>query len=159
MQLNWIKIVLIMITINIVIAFSTNIYLSQIDAKDIVGEYNDDGYVEFDENANMGVLTKLLLFNNSVEGDVSDVTEDGSLVYYKTSQSFWNVVDGIVNMALFVGMFFEITLNILFTDLSIQYAQNVMEMYIISFVIFIVSIGNLLVFIKTVQLLFNKDTS
>jgi hypothetical protein len=158
MEMNWIKIALIMITINILMIFSINIYTANIEAEDIVGYYEENEEYTFDENKDMGIIPSVLLFNNSINNKTSDLKGDNPDVYYKTSQNFWNVIDGIINVGLFVGIFFEITLNVLTSNISLDLASNTTELYILAFIVFLVGIGNLVVIIKTVQFWLNKDT-
>jgi hypothetical protein len=158
MQLNWIKITLIMITINIVTLMCINIYSNSITPKDILGYYNENEQYQFDSEKDMGVMPSILLFSKSMGTNVNNLKEDDTEMYYKTSQNFWNIIDGIINIALFVGMFFEITINVLFSGLDLKYAQNTTELFILSFIVFLVSIGNLVLIIKGVQFWVNKDT-
>jgi len=158
MQLNWIKITLIMITINIVTLMCINIYSNSITPEDILGYYNENEQYQFDSEKDMGVMPSILLFSKSMGTNVNNLKEDDTEMYYKTSQNFWNIIDGIINIALFVGMFFEITINVLFSGLDLKYAQNTTELFILSFIVFLVSIGNLVLIIKGVQFWVNKDT-
>lgn len=159
MRMNWLKISMIMITINIIVLIAINIYTSSITEDNIIGYYEENEEYKFDKDKDMGVMPSVLLFNNSMQNNTSGLKSDDSDVYYKTNQSFWNVVDGIVNVALFVGMFFEITINVLFSGLSLSYAQNTTELYILSFIVMLISLGNLVLIIKGIQFWINKDTS
>jgi ABC-type multidrug transport system fused ATPase/permease subunit len=157
--MNWIKIALIMITLDIIILMGINIYTNNITDEQIIGYYDENGNYEFDETKEMGIMPSILLFNKSMQNNTNDLKGQDKELYYKSNSSFLNIVDGIVNVALFIGMFFEITINILFSGLSLSYAKNTVELYILSFIAFLLAIGNLFVIIKTIQFWFSGDVS
>lgn len=159
MRLNWVKITMIMITINLMVMLSVNLYTNSLTPKDIIGYYEENEQYEFNSDKNMGIMPSVLLFSKSMGTNVNNLKGDDPNIYYKTNNTFWNVVDGIVNVALFIGMFFEITINALFNGIELGYANNTTELFILSFIVLIINIGNLLLIVKGYQLWANKDTS
>lgn len=159
MRLNWVKITMIMITINLMVMLSVNLYTNSLTPKDIIGYYEENKQYEFNSDKNMGIMPSVLLFSKSMGTNVNNLKGDDPNIYYKTNNTFWNVVDGIVNVALFIGMFFEITINALFNGIELGYANNTTELFILSFIVLIINIGNLLLIVKGYQLWANKDTS
>lgn len=159
MRLNWIKITMIMITINLMVMLSINLYTNSLTKQDVIGYYEENEHYEFNSDNDMGIMPSVLLFSKSMNTNVNNLKSDDPNIYYKTNNTFWNVVDGIVNIALFIGMFFEITINALFNGIELGYAKNTTELFILSFIVLVINIGNLLLIVKGYQLWANKDTS
>lgn len=159
MRLNWVKITMIMITINLMVMLSVNLYTNSLTKQDVIGYYEENEHYEFNSDNDMGIIPSVLLFSKSMNTNVNNLKGDDPNIYYKTNNTFWNVVDGIVNIALFIGMFFEITINALFNGIELGYAKNTTELFILSFIVLVVNIGNLLLIVKGYQLWANKDTS
>lgn len=159
MRMNWIKIVMIMITINIVFGMVVNLYTSNISREDIVGYYSENDKFEYNSNKNMGIMPSILLFNRVAETRSTELKGDPNQVYYKTSQNFWNIVDGIINIGLFIGIFFEISINAMIGNVSLGSATNTTELFILSIITFIILLGNIVLIIKGIQFWANKDNS
>lgn len=159
MRMNWIKITMIMITINIIFGMVINLYTANIDREDIIGYYGENDKFEYDSNKNMGIMPSILLFNRVAETRSTEIKSDSGQVYYKTSQNFWNIVDGIINIGLFIGIFFEISINALIGNVSLGSATNTTELFILSIITFIILLGNIVLIIKGIQFWVNKDNS